>query len=85
MRNFNDVLVLAAVAAGSTDARSIRAWVDWVDHGILSDRQIAGSLRRLVKAGFVKRGRLAPLTLVEIAWARRPGLLVELATVLLKR
>jgi len=85
MRNCNDVLVLAALAAGATAVPFIRAWVDWVDHSVLSDRQIAGSLRRLAKAGFVKRGRLAALTLADLVRDRRPGLLVELATVLLKR
>jgi hypothetical protein len=82
---FDDVLVLAAVAAGSAGAEAIRAWIEWVDHSDLTDRQIAGSLRRLSRAGFVRRGRLAPLRLTDLVRTRRPGLLVDLATVLLRK
>ena len=85
----NDALILAAVASGAADAPSIRSWVDWIDHSLLSDRQIAAGLRHLAAAGLVtvrrSRAALVEVSLHDLVRVRRPGLVVELAIVLLKR
>jgi hypothetical protein len=85
MNRQNDVLVLAALMAGCRDFPAIRAWVDYADHTALTEREVATSLRHLAKAGFIEGGSLTPLTLAELAKTRRPGLLVDLAAVLLRK
>lgn len=84
-----DALVLAAIAGGASDHESIRAWADWVDHQVLSPREIAGAVRRLEEAELVVRAgpslSLAERTLRDLVRNRRPAALLALATALCRK